>query len=448
MDLTYNYNLYNRTQNAERRTQNAEPISTLIFLVVIFNVLIPKAGFKIGGVPVYVGNILFFFLLIAIFVKPWRIKISDRNFMFMFLLFPLYCFLRVSVPLLAGCVELPGPRGAITDITANSIYPLIFPVLIMMIKTEGQLKTLVKIIITCILITIIYDIAQAVFGIGAIQIPGITVNYSDYSLAPNNWWRMKFNSISDSSKIFSTYQNGNLYGVNMLMFYPLLSLYFHREHGILKSVLLVFSCCAVVFLTGSRTVWVGALLYICLISKRLITKGKVKTKSFLVTIIFMAAFIFSVGYFVTVFVPQVGRFLNSLDPKVFLAGAGRTAGAINSFKWIFENGNVFDFMIGLYGTDATAGAYEMTYVAILFSYGIIGFIFWLLPIVIISLRLRRYALITNDIILNGTYRGIFIYMACAFIDGGWWLPPTVLNLWLLIAVAYKRIQLIKEFQLS
>ncbi len=419
------------------KTQNSPKIDSLIFWAVMVNVLIPKAGFKIGGIPITLGNILLFLLLIRTCIKPFRIKIKDKNFMFLFLLFPLYCFLRILIPSIAGTLEV---SSAFSLMAASSVYPLIFPVIITKIRDDNQLETLTKVITACLFITMIYDILQAIFGIAAVQIPGITVNYSDYANAPGHWWLLKYNGGSDNSKIFSTYQNGNLYGVNMLMFYPLFSLYFRKNKGIFICALMVVLFSIIVFLTGSRTVWIGALVYSCLLAFESIRYSKIKLKGLMITIIFLSFFAFSVGYFMSLFSTRMGRLFYSLNWSVLLAGGGRTEGVIRSFQWLFDNGNILHFLFGSYGTGGYAGAYEMTYFAIFFGYGIIGLILWLLPIVLVSLRIRQKCIKSKDILLGGLYKGIFIYMACAFIDGGWWLPPTVINLWTLIALAYKKMQ--------
>ncbi len=417
------------------KIQNSPNVDSLIFLTVTVNVLIPKAGFKIAGIPITLGNILLFLLLIRTCMKPFRIKIKDKNFIFLFLLFPLYCFLRILIPIISGTVKV---SNALPPMASNSIYPLIFLVIITKIRNEHQIETLTKVITNCLFITMIYDIFQAIFGIAAVQIPGITVNYSDYANAPGHWWLLKYNGGSDSSKIFSTYQNGNLYGVNMLMFYPLFSLYFRKNKGILICALMVVLFSIIVFLTGSRTVWIGALVYSCLLAFESIRYSKIKLKSLMVIIISLSFFAFSIGYFMSMFSTRMGRVFYSLNWSVFLAGAGRTEGAIRSFQWLFDDGNILHFLFGSYGTGGHAGAYEMTYFAIFFGYGIIGLILWLLPIVVVSLRIKQKSVRTKDILLEGVYRGIFIYMACAFIEGGWWLPPTAINLWTLIALAYKK----------
>lgn len=419
------------------KIQNYRAIDSLIFLTASINVLIPKAGFKIGGIPLTLGNIFLFLLLIRTYIKPFRIKVTDRNFMFLFLLYPFYCFLRIFLPLIAGTVSI---SEALPLLAANSVYPLIFPVLIMKIKNEDQFESLTKIIMTCLFLTMLYDIAQIIFGVAAVQIPGITVNYSDYASAPNSWWLAKANGFENASKFFSTYQNGNVYGLNLLMFYPLFSLYFRQNKGIFSYIMLIALFSLNAFLTGSRTVWLGTIIYTFLLASYNIKRDRINLKNFLASSILLSLFCFYAYDFVSIFSGHIGRFFNSLNSNVFFAGAGRTEGAVRSFKWLFENGNVLDFLFGVYGTDGKASAGEMTYFAILFAYGITGLVLWLLPIICVSLRIKQKSIKTGDMFLLGAYRGIFLYMACAFIEGAFWLPPTVINLWTLIALAYKKLQ--------
>ena len=75
----------------------------------------------------------------------------------------------------------------------------------------------------------LYSLLQYVIGINKCAIPGLTVNLSDYQQYGEYWYMTKSNGTQlDEVKIVSTYQNGNLFGIGVLIIYPLVYNYYKK----------------------------------------------------------------------------------------------------------------------------------------------------------------------------------------------------------------------------
>ncbi|MBM3191029.1 MAG: hypothetical protein FJZ63_00045 [Chlamydiae bacterium] len=96
----------------------------------------------------------------------------------------------------------------------------------------------------------LYKIATGTF----LEIPFLTINYHDYKQLET----LKCIDRGGIFKLISTYNNGNLYGICILMLLPL---YQHLEKRLSKRLLVKLS----LILTLSRTIWLGLFLYELLI---------------------------------------------------------------------------------------------------------------------------------------------------------------------------------------
>ena len=93
------------------------------------------------------------------------------------------------------------------------IFPFIYFVLINEVNNIQKYNKIMKILIYGFFILAIYSVIQSIFGIAKVDIPGLTVNLTDYLNLGDNWFMEKSNGVVETNaKIVSTYQNGNLFG--------------------------------------------------------------------------------------------------------------------------------------------------------------------------------------------------------------------------------------------
>ena len=101
---------------------------------------------------------------------------------------------------------------------------------------------------------------------------------------------------------------------------------------------------------------------------------------------------------------------------------------INKTEWL---------LAGPFGlTNYWGSAYEMTYFCILMLGGILGMLAFLVPIVYIFVKKLVFYRKTSPIV-KGVFEGVLVYLIIAYVEGALWLPPTAINLWMVLSIGYK-----------
>lgn len=228
------------------------PAEWLFIGLVVFLVLFPKGGFKLGGVPITWG-----YAIIGSSIVVTLPRVS-------------YCgnFLRTQRPTLAAyCCLLPiqlllvyslGANGvgdagfAVSDIVDFFVLPFAFLCILPAYLSKVRIEKVVSTICWCVFLAAGYGIFlfwwRLHFG-SYIEIPYLTVNVADAGTLGD-----KFNSRPDGLfKLISTYNNGNQYGVSTLLLLPLVDEF---DRNVFRRIVIRIA----LFLTLSRTVWIGIVL--------------------------------------------------------------------------------------------------------------------------------------------------------------------------------------------
>lgn len=393
----------------------------LLLITVFFNIWFPKAGIKLTGIPLTVGNVFFaitFLFWILKKVMNGRIIINKTSYIIFALI--IYSFIKF---MLIG--NFTNNIGYIIPLV---VYPLIFIIAYDIIDTKEKLEKIIKVICLGFFFTSIYALLQYIFGIEKICIPGLTVNLSDYITYGSKWYLQKNNNNSSGigTKIISTFQNGNLYGVNTLIIYPIVYNFFKNKN---KNFLMYFSLALFVicvFLSLSRSCWLGIVLF--MLFGIFMESEKNKNSLYRKAIIILMCLILicvSFKYF-----PSIAARFSSMDKSSIISMSGRTDGlhdVLNSFS---EYKHIFIWIIGSNGFIENAGlAYEMTPLAILVQIGVIGIILFYGILYKVWRYMDKKMWLQNSVKLS-----IFIWTIVGCIEGAFWLPPTALNIFLILAL--------------
>lgn len=425
--------------NNYNMSDKKEKLNILFVLYLIFNILFPKSGIKINGIPLTIGSVIYIVILpISIILFAYRgYKLYKTEIIIIYSI--IYWTLRLAL-----LHENVDTSQLLSFFSCLCVYPLIYFVVPVFINTDQKISHFIRIVNLIVTIIMIYSIIQGVFGIDKTTIPGLSVNYNDYINNPNNWWMLKNNSFngsdfSGSYKIVSTYQNGNLFGVNLLLFFPIT--YYSAKNKRTKLILLILFLISCI-LCGSRTIYITIIFYgFVLLFKFVVFSNKISKEailcSFLVPIMIL--------YMLQLNSDILNRVYTIFDVNVLKNGSGRVSKITNFILWFKQNGNVGNIFIGSWGNNYNGPAGEVLFVCLFILGGVIGlvlFIYTILEIYKYTFKLRC----CNDL-AKGINIGLTLYIIASISDGGYWLPPTALNLWLLLSLA-KQIKINKNGDLK
>lgn len=310
------------------------------------------------------------------------------------------------------------------------VYPAAFFIAPLFLRTKPQIERISRILYWCLLVLFCYTMLQALFGIGSVDIPGITVNYSDYRSNPSGWWLDKNNAVGDASKMVSTYQNGNLFGVTIILLFPIA---LSSEKKMLGKMFFWVLFVLSVLLSGSRTVYLGLILLVVYYAVRGIAQMRVRIGTIVAIGVAGIAVAAGVVFVVTRFAPDMfDRVMSLFDLETMLQGAGRTDGAIRYFQWLARQ--PVAFLFGAIGMDYNGFAYEMTYVCVFLLGGLVGFMLFM-GFLLSAVGRAVGRLPKRNTLARAFFIAIVVYWVIAFVEGGYWLPPVAWNVWTIVGIA-------------
>lgn len=236
----------------------------------------------------------------------------------------------------------------------------------------------------------------------AIEIPYLTVNADDFGAVA-----LKHNDRGTLIKLVSTYQNGNIYGVCMLLIGPL---FFHLTPGrsFSRGIFLL-----AVFLSLSRTAWAGMFIWLAL--WELLYRRKI------VSLILRSPIYLVVGA---------------------MAGAGGVWLLAANYEFLFDQTlggriGVIDTMRITWAGDPVPyhALGEMTYLSVIAEFGVFGllcFLLWLAAPVLAHLLLSTRRTVSQ--MERACLIGLMTYWVVASVDGAFALIPVVALYWMVSTV--------------
>lgn len=417
-------------------------IVLLLYAAVAFHVAFPKGGFLWRNIPITWADATFGLVLVAL---VYRIKGSAKSLTLAKIVMALVIFSAAyfSFRILAqeGFVLRFINSTDIGYIVPLCVYPLILIAMLQVVDTDLRQQRLVKLVCLGVAVILLYGLAQKVLGADRTVIPGLTAN----SAAANNplYLAMRYNAIDAAGdlKLTSTYQNGNLLGINLLLLLPLAIAVTRRKWF---RVFLVAAGIFALAYCGSRAVWVGtltlALVWIYFGVKRL------SAKIGMLTAIAGAILIF-------VFFVPIGRtrVLSLVGTGNLTSWGGRIEPASILLSESLKDANVRAFFLGPDQRQMTnigeqgGHAYEILYLAIFQIAGVLGILVWLAPLVLAIAAIYKYR---ADPIERAILISLLAYLVSAIAEGAFWLPPTSFNLYMIVGLGLLRYQSLKRREQS
>lgn len=236
----------------------------LFFLGVLLLVIIPKGGIKIAGIPLTWGYLYLGFLLIlsaVVIVSKYKFPVNSRNFMCFVATLPFVIYF--SIHLLIFGYE--GSTGNFIAFYISFVFlPFLFYIILGYFLTKIDQDYIEKLIANAVFIISVYGVFlflyKQIYG-HFLEIPYITINAGDVGELA----RSKFNQRGSISKLISTYNNGNIFGVCTLMLFPV---FFKKTTSKFKIFIVILA----LILTLSRTVWIGLIFFFLIIYRNKLQK--------------------------------------------------------------------------------------------------------------------------------------------------------------------------------
>lgn len=327
---------------------------TLAFLTALF----PKAGVKIGDFPFPV------FLLGLVVAVLLAVRSGERRphgpvVNVVLVLWLAFVLVRAAI------IGQSSVSGAIAFIAWTA-----GPTVLLYVATQSAVghPKFARAIEMGFLVSVVYGVVQLVGGVQATAVPGLTYAYGDDLTQKNNV--IYSDTGTDYSKIPSTYQNGNIYGLVAAAFFGLVLSRVIKGRARPFDIVLLVGSCGAIALSGSRTaivaaVFVGLLVYF--------SSGKVARKLGVLLLVVFAA--------VVVVALQPGLLSRySIDDLLDSGGAGRS----QMWRTALRDTPLHDYWIGA-ATDPNIEGW----LGMLLRIGVVG-VALLALVVFLLLRERRY----------------------------------------------------------
>lgn len=367
----------------------------------ILAIAIPKSGIAVAGVPLN-GIYLLLSLSIPIFLVKFLVggkTVGGGYDVYMLLLLPFW-MLFFTITLINGIAKPPAYVGYVMSLI---MVPLFFYLWSRNLSPE-HLQYLLQVMVKCIRFAIVFGLFLFLYKIASGQyfsIPMLTT-----TLGAEKTLEARMNDRGGIYKFFSTYNNGNIYAVCMIMLLPVYSVIEKSRKWVLLLMLTIM-------LTLSRTAWALLLAY-CMFEYLVFNKA-ISVKKLIVICASLC-----------VVVPGIIALLGLMGKDIsflFDSGLGGRAGYLNYF---FDARFVSD--TPLYWS------YEIPYVSVAEFVGLIG----LLPFLMYfsNIALARSLFDVTRPLSRGASIGCVMYWVATFSDAALILVPTFIIYSLLVMLSF------------
>lgn len=375
----------------------------VILYLVTFLLIFPKGGLKIAGIPVTWGylGLGFLFVLFSLTLRVgWSVPLKRVRLLALALLVP---FQAVSwLALLGNGVENLG--FTISFVVTFFFLPAMFLLVLGVYLDRVDLRFLLRLLRFGVLAVAVYGIFLFVYKLmtgSFIEIPYLTVNAGDLGALED-----KYIDRGGVFKLISTYNNGNIYGISILMLLPL---YAWLEPSVVRNSVVKLS----LLLTLSRTVWAGLIFYE-LVQRFYVKRVSVRTLFLLLLSLMLVAL--GVWYALDLMKLDVS-FL--LDRKL--------GGRIGQWREL-ENTTVLPSVV-------FAGIAEIVYLSVLQNFGLVGLSLFLLgiaaPLVLHGMGALPFSATGYK---KSIAAGLLIYLFVSMSDGAILYIPVMAIYWFLVSM--------------
>jgi hypothetical protein len=385
------------------------PVLMLNLMALWMNLAFPKAGFYIGSVPVTLGYVALglgsFGVVLKLLLREY--SLSRAEWVAILLLLGNALFQVLTVFFRGSSTETSMLFGHLTSLSVIPPLALLSGGYILrQVSRERVYHLMFWALVIVIVFGFINFIGLNVFK-KMIGIPFLTFTGSEFDVST------KFIDRGNAIKLISTYNNGNIFGVNLLIW---CNLVLYGFPVILKKSrkwffpFLGIFVRAVLLLTLSRTVWIVMVfneVFLRVFVSRKVNQALILV--FVLTLLLILVFV-AAGFFAQ----------NPLD-FIFDSNLGARRSQLD-FSW------------SLWPNQAFAGTAEIVYAGMLSNFGAFGLglfvLTWAWPALIVPIDFEGRLV----------QMGLFAYLLALGADGAFIYAPTQATYWFVVAFVLHRTQ--------
>lgn len=379
----------------------------LLLFACVFNIAFPKAGIHFGDVPVTAGYILVALCsMMALFtsVDAYRIYLGSV----LVTVVVAFSFAAIMIGKVGAGVEFNSLAAvaALNFIVFPVIFFTLWPQMLARLCDDDIMAPLVW----CIRFAVVYGIVGFFWFIvfhSELSIPFLSTNADDLGTVFD-----RNNMRGPLMKLVSTYNNGNIFGLSMLILMP--SYISFERYRVMQMLFLL----ALLF-TLSRTVWFGALVSLLIMTQLDLVRARG-----LAPVACLIA-----GACLVLVIPMIGWSIDDV------------------FDTTLNNrSDQMDAAWSLFGADEIRIP-EMTYFGVLNSFGFAGLalfillVLWVPTLVLVDTR-------SAPLIVRSSVAGALSYLFAALVDGAIQFPPVFALYMFSMAVILRSQYLPKRAQLE
>ncbi len=382
--------------NRRRSVRRSYPIAGVIIGCVLFFMLVfPKGGIKIENIPLTFGYLLTVPMFVYGALVSTGQKLNPQRLVIALLSLTLFLWSGVCILGFGGQSD-----GFIMAYFTSILYMPLYSMFLFndrtMSATHKQILKAILFAVRCIVIYGIFLFAYKYATGSWIEVPYLTVNVADLGELDN-----KHINRGGIFKLISTYNNGNIFGVSLLIMLPL---YLKLENNTWLKAL----CIMALLMTLSRTVWAGIIMTFLVLA----ISARIDIRKIVLFSVSSALLVLSIYMMMVLIGVDVGFLFDQ-----------QLGGRISQLAYLDD----ISFIPDKRGIDLP----EIAYIGILHNYGLFGLFLFLAWLVLPILWMRfNGAAFFGSSLASACMQGLGLYMIIALSDAAFNYIPVMMIFWM------------------